>query len=79
MLTLVIVSLTDGKGSLGRDPWKLYSLGLFQPDRTLTTLTHSIVLNEILAPGARDSYIQPYKDTINTNILNLKMVSDIKF
>lgn len=54
-----MVSFTLGSGNRGSDPWKLYSLGLFQPDSTFTILTHSFVFNDIFAPGARDSYIQP--------------------
>lgn len=53
-LTLFIVSFTDGKGSLGSDPWKLYNFGLFHPDNTLTTLNHSFVFSDIFEPGARD-------------------------
>lgn len=42
-LTRVIVSATDGSGNRGSDPWKLYSIGLCQPENNFTTKSQIFV------------------------------------
>lgn len=54
-----MVSCTDGNGKRGKDPWKLYSPGLFQLDSTRVTVAQSLVAVEIDCPFSRDSYIHP--------------------
>lgn len=57
--TRFIVSFTDGNGSRGKDPWKLYSIGLCQPKNNFTVEVQILVIFEILDPFSLDSYIHP--------------------
>lgn len=60
-----MVSSNEGRGRDGSDPWKLYSMGWFQPDKILTAANHIFVAKETLLPFPRSSYIQPKNNFIN--------------
>lgn len=59
VLTRFMVSDTDGNGSRGSEPWKLYSMGLCQPENTFTSTAQHRVTSDTLRFLSRDSYIQP--------------------
>lgn len=58
-LTRAVVLATDGSGNRGSDPWKLYSIGLCQPENIFTSSSQSRVNRDILRPLPLASYIHP--------------------
>jgi len=70
-LTRFIVSGTVGNGKRGSDPWKLYSMGLCQPENNFTSNSQTLVTFDDLLPLPLVSYIHPLYMSNSFNVYRI--------
>lgn len=70
-LTRFIVSVTAGNGNRGSDPWKLYSIGLCQPENNFTSKNQIFVIPDGLRALPLASYIHPLYISNNFNVYRI--------